>query len=55
MAPDKQNKRGCAIFALLLTIVAALILWASLGGVSGETTADDTTGGVNARGVAPKL
>jgi hypothetical protein len=55
MRPDKQNRRGCIIFSVFLAAIAALILWAALGGVSSESTADDPQQGVNAPAAPPKL
>ena len=54
MRIDKQNRRGCAIFSLLLAGLAAVILYASLGGVSSQSVGDDVKGGMSAAGAAPK-
>jgi hypothetical protein len=50
MRIDKQNRRGCIIFALALAAIAALVLWASLGGVQEESIGDDVQGGMSATG-----
>ena len=54
MRIDKQNRRGCAVIALLLTLIAALIAYASFGGVSSESIGDDVQGGMSAAGAVPK-
>jgi hypothetical protein len=48
MQLEKQNKRGCLGLLAVLAIIAAAVLWMSLGGVSDETTADDPKGPVDA-------
>ena len=46
MRQEKQNRRSCIILLAVLAALAALIAWAALGGVSGETTADDIKPGI---------
>ena len=50
MRLEKQNRRGCAIIALLLAALAALIAYAAFGGVSSESIGDDVQGGISAAG-----
>lgn len=48
MRLEKQNRRSCIFLLVVLAALAALILWASLGGVSSETMGDDVTADVKA-------
>jgi hypothetical protein len=48
MQLEKQNKRSCLGLLAVLAIIAAVVLWMSLGGVPEETTADDPKGPVDA-------
>ena len=48
MRLEKKNKRSCLGLLILLAILAAVIVWMSLGGVPAETTADDPAGPVDA-------
>lgn len=48
MQLEKQNKRSCLGLLAVLAIIAAIVLWMSLGGVPEETTADDPQGPVDA-------
>jgi hypothetical protein len=50
MRPDQKNRRSCIVLLLLLAGLAALIAWASLGGVSSETRGDDVTADIGAPG-----
>jgi hypothetical protein len=50
MRLEKQNRRSCIGLMVALALLAGLILWASLGGVPGESIGDDVKGGV---GVPP--
>ena len=55
MGLDKQNRRSCIGLMVVLALLAGLIVWASLGGVPGETVADDVQGGsIGAAGAPPK-
>jgi hypothetical protein len=48
MRLEKKNKRSCLGLLAFLAILAGVITWMSLGGVSSETTADDPAGAVDA-------
>ena len=48
MRLEKQNKRSCLGLLAVLAVLAAIILWMSLGGVSDQTVADDPRGPVDA-------
>ncbi len=48
MRLEKQNKRSCIGLLAVLAVLAAIVVWMSLGGVSSETTADDPKGPVDA-------
>jgi hypothetical protein len=48
MQLEKQNRRGCLGMLAVLAILAAVIVWMSLGGVSDKTLADDPKGPVDA-------
>jgi hypothetical protein len=54
MRIDKQNRRGCAVIVLFLAALAALIAYASFGGVSSQSVGDDVKGGMSAAGAPPK-
>lgn len=47
MRIDKQNRRSCIALLLFLGMLAALILWMSLGGYSSETVGDDVKADVD--------
>ncbi len=48
MRLEEKNRRSCLGLLVLLAILAGVITWMSLGGVSSETTADDPAGAVDA-------
>jgi hypothetical protein len=48
MRLEKQNKRSCIGLLAVLAVLAAIVVWMSLGGMPGETTADDPKGPVDA-------
>jgi hypothetical protein len=54
MRLEKQNRRGCLIVSIFLAVIAALIAYASFGGVSSESIGDDVRGGMSAAGTVPK-
>ena len=48
MRLEKQNRRSCLGLLVLLALLVAAIAWASLGGVSDQTAADDPQGPIDA-------
>ena len=53
MRLEKQNRRSCIGLMIVLALLAALIVWMSLGGVTSETPADDVKGDVSGPEAAP--
>ena len=53
MRLEKQNRRSCIGFLILLALAAALIAWMSLGGITSETPADDVKGDISGPEAAP--
>jgi hypothetical protein len=47
MRLEKQNRRSCIALLLFLALLAALVLWMSLGGFSSQTVGDDIKGDVD--------
>jgi hypothetical protein len=47
MRIEKQNRRSCIALLVLLALLAALVLWMSLGGYSSETVGDDVKADVD--------
>jgi len=47
MRVEKQNRRSCLALLVILAALAGIILWMSLGGVPGETIADDPKGQID--------
>ena len=50
MRIEKQNRRSCIAFLVVLALLAGFIVWMSFGGVSSESLGDDVQADVGVPG-----